>query len=269
MKKSLLSFLLIISAIYYGCEKDFDSVVDQSPVLYQVTGVRTIDSVRYIPNDSLVLITIAFNKSIDLRSVFTDIYASDGSKLNNNSFSLLDNGKTENGDLVAGDNTFSNKFPLSEFYPNGTYTINYYTEDKNNSIKQVAIQNFKYDNGQANVVPIISNLIITDTITRGVSFIFSVVASDSNGLNDIEYVYFELFRPDSSQVFPSPGVTKFIMHDDGNFDVFGDQTAGDGIFSFKNSFGTSSQIGKWRFVFQAIDRGKKFSNILTHFMQVQ
>ena len=160
MKKSFLTILILLAVGYFGCEKDFDTLIDQSPALYQVTGVRTIDSVRYIPNDSLVLITITLNKSTDVRSVFTDIYASDGSKLNKNSFNLLDNGKTENGDFVAGDNTYSNKFPLSQFYPNGNYTIKYFVEDKNNSVKQVAIQNFKFNNGQANIAPIISNLVL-------------------------------------------------------------------------------------------------------------
>ncbi len=267
MKKIFLASLCI-SVIYFGCEKDFDLLVDQSPALYQVTGVRTIDSVKYIPNDSLLLITITFNKSADLRSVFADIYASDGSKLNKNSFSLLDNGKIENGDFVLGDNTFSNKFPLSEFYPIGVYTINYFAQDKNKITKQVAIQKFKYDNGQTNIPPIISNLAIPDTIARGFTFIFSVFASDSNGLNDVEKVYFELFRPDGSQV-DQEGETKFLMHDDGNYDVFGDQTPQDGIYSYKNSFGITADSGQWKFIFRAIDRGKKLSNIITHFIQVQ
>lgn len=269
MKKAILSFLVISAMIYIGCEKDFDAVIDQDIAIYQVINVSTLDSVYFVPGDSLILISITFNSTQDLRNVYTDIYASDGTKLNQNPFSLFDNGRTENGDLTANDNIYSNKFPLSQFYPNGTYTIRYFIEDKNNHTKQVAIQTFNYNNGQSNIPPIISNLTIPDTVARNVSFIFSVFAVDSNGLNDIEFVYFELFRPDSSQVFPSLGATKFIMHDDGNFDVYGDQIVGDGIFSFKNYFDTTAQIGKWKFVFQAIDRGKKLSNSITHFMQVQ
>ena len=163
MKITVLLFLLLGSLTYLGCEKDFDSVIDQTPANFQVIGVRTIDSIRYIPGDSLVLLTVTFNSSRDLRSVFVDIFASDGNKLNQNSFILLDNGKAENGDFSAGDNTYSNKFPLSQFYPNGVYTIKYFAEDKNSSVKQVAVQNFKYDNGQANIAPIISNLVAPDS----------------------------------------------------------------------------------------------------------
>jgi hypothetical protein len=269
MKKSFLIILILLSVVYFGCEKDFDSLVDQSPSSFQVIGLRSIDTVRFIPGDSLLLMTITFNDVRDLKSTTSDIYSSAGSKLNSSSINLFDNGRPENGDQTSGDKTYSNKFPLSQANPNGLYTIRYFALDKNNVTKQVAIQNFNYDNGQANVAPVISNLSIPDTVVRNISFIFSVFVADSNGLNDIEFVYFELFRPDGSQVFPSPGVTKFLMHDDGNFDVFGDQTPGDGIYSFKNLFANTAQTGEWKFIFQAIDRRKNLSNPITHFLQVK
>lgn len=264
MKKSLLSFLLIISVIYYGCEKDFDSVVDQSPATYQVTGVRTIDSVRYIPNDSLVLITITFNQSQDLRSVFTDVYASDGSKLNRNLFSLSDNGNVANGDFAAGDNTYSNKFPLSQLYPNGIYTIKYYAEDKDNFVKQIATQNFKYDNGQANIAPVISNLVAPDSAkldTIKTLIFLSIKAEDQNGQNDIESVFFNSFIPPNGN--PSSN-NPFIMYDNG---TNGDQISGDGIYSLIVELPPPPVVvvkGTYRWEFQARDRGKKISNIIIH-----
>ena len=267
MKKSLLSFLLIISVIYCGCEKDFDSVVDQSPATYQVTGVRTIDSVRYIPGDSLVLLTITFNQSQDLHSVFTDIYSSDGSKLNKNLFALLDNGNAANGDFAAGDNTYSNKFPLSQSYPNGVYTIKYFAEDKDNFVKQVAIQNFKFDNGQANIAPVISNDIIEpDTLVafKTVAIQISVKAEDQNGLNDIESVYFIVYRPDGTS-----NNIKLDLFDSGNNSLHGDQIADDGIYSLKIQVDQNNMKGTYRFEFQARDRGKKLSNIINHFVLIQ
>lgn len=262
MKKSVLPFLFVLLLIFFGCEKDFDSVVDQTPSTFQVTGVRTIDSVRYLASDSLVLLTITFNNSNDLRTVFTDIYASNGSKLNKNSFSLLDNGKIENGDFVAGDNTYSNKFPLSQFYPNGIYTIKYFAENKNNSVKQVAIQNFKYDNGQNNLAPVISNLVAPDSskIDTIKTLIFlSVKTEDQNGQNDIELVFFNSFIPPNGN--PSSN-NPFIMHDDG---INGDQTANDGIYSLIIELPpTGVTKGNYRWEFQARDRGKKLSNIIIH-----
>ena len=256
-----------MSVIHFGCEKDFDSVVDQSPATYQVTGVRTIDSVRYIPNDSLVLITITFNQSQDLRSVFTDIYASDGTKLNQNLFSLSDNGNAANGDFAAGDNTYSNKFPLSQLYPNGIYTIKYYAEDKDNFVKQIATQNFKYDNGQANIAPNISNDIIdpdTLAVTDTVAIQISVKAEDQNGLNDIESVYFIVYRPDGTS-----NNIKLDLFDSGNNSLHGDQIADDGIYSLKIQVDQNNMKGTYRFEFQARDRGKKLSNIINHFVLIQ
>lgn len=264
MKKSVLSFLLFLSVIYFGCEKDFDLVIDQSPSIYQVIGVRTIDSVRYIPNDSLILIAITFNKSKDLQGVFTDIYTSDGSKLNQNFFSLLDNGKAENGDNTSGDNTYSNKFPLSQFYPNGVYTIKYFVQDKNNQTKQVAIQNFKYDNGQNNVAPIISNLNAPDSVkidTVQTLIFLSVKAKDANGLNDIELVFFNSFIPPNGN--PSSS-NPFIMYDNG---TNGDQTSGDGNYSLIVELPPPPIVvakGTYRWEFQARDRGKKLSNKIIH-----
>ena len=262
MKITILLFLILASLTYLGCEKNFDSVVDQTPSNFQVIGVRTIDSVRYIPGDSLVLLSVTFNSSNDLLSVFVDIFASDGNKLNQNSFSLLDNGKAENGDFSAGDNTYSNKYPLNQMYPNGIYTIKYFAEDKNNSIKQVAVQNFKYDNGQANIAPVISNLVAPDSAkidTIKTLIFLSVKAEDQNGQSDIESVFFNSFIPPNGS--PSSN-NPFIMHDDG---INGDQTPGDGIYSLLIELPPVGVTkGNYRWEFQARDRGKKLSNLILH-----
>jgi hypothetical protein len=267
MKKSFLTIVLLLSVIYFGCEKDFDTVVDQSSASFQVTGVGTIDTFKYIPGDSLVLITIMFNRSDDLQSVFTDIYSSDGNKLNKNLFSLSDNGNAANGDFAAGDNTFSNKFPLSQSYPNGVYTIKYFAEDRDYFVKQVAIQNFKFDNGQANIAPVISNDIIEpDTLVafKTVAIQISIKAEDQNGLNDIESVYFIVYRPDGTS-----NNIKLDLFDSGNISLHGDQTVGDGIYSLKIQVDQNNMKGSYRFDFQAIDRGKKLSNIINHFVLIQ
>lgn len=267
MKKSFLLFILIVSIIYFGCEKDYDSVVDQSPAVFQVTSVRTIDSVRYLPGDSLVLISISFLSSNDIKDVFTDIYSSAGNKLNSSPFRLYDNGNIQNGDFTAGDNTFSNKFPLSQFYPNGIYSIQYYVQDKNNKTKQVAIQTFKYDNGQTNIAPVISNSIIdpdTLVVTDTTVIQISVQAEDQNGLSDIESVYFKVYKPDGTT-----NNNKVELFDSGNIQLHGDQVAGDGIYSLKIQVDQSNMKGTYRFEFQAIDRGKKLSNVINHFVLIQ
>lgn len=267
MKKIFLFYLLLLSIIYSGCEKNFDSVIDKSSSVYQVSSVRTIDSFRYIPGDSLVLISISFVNSNDIRDVFTDIISSSGQTLNNGYFKLYDNGKLVNGDLDSNDNTFSNKFLLSQLYPNGNYTIKYFVADKDNSIKQVAIQKFKFDNGQANVAPVISNAIIepNTVIVNDTTVIqISIQAQDQNGLNDIESVYFLVYKPDGST-----NNVKFDLFDDGKISDHGDQLFGDGIYSLKIQVDKSNMRGTYRFEFQARDRGKKLSNIINHFVLIQ
>ena len=136
-------------------------------------------------------------------------------------------------------------------------------------LQRVARGSFNYNNGQNNVTPVISDLVCPNSINRGVDFIFSVTANDPNGLNDIESVSFKLFRPDGTIVEESPGDTLFAMHDDGDLGTFGDSTAGDGVYSFKNSFALTAQTGNWKFIFQAEDRGGSLSNIIEHFISVQ
>ncbi len=256
MRKIVLLFLPII---IIGCEQTFDNTIDAVQNNYQVTSVGPTGSVAYNPDDSLITIRINFTSSSEVSSVFCDIFASDESRLNSSPFQLFDD----------NNNRFLNDFPLSKFYPNGIYNIRYYVKNADETMQQVALASFKYNNGQDQVPPIISNLEIPDSVRTEETFIFSVEASDANGLNDIDSVFFELYRPDGSIVEISKGITKFIMHDDGNFEVFGDLVAGDGIFSFKNSFAATAQNGIWKFVFQANDRSGNFSNIIEHFVLIQ
>ncbi|MEO8232497.1 MAG: hypothetical protein ABI638_09445 [Ignavibacteriota bacterium] len=258
----LFSISLLLAIIFAGCDKQYDTVIENFNPNYQVKLVSPSDSIRYNRVDSLITIRIAFNNFSSIQNVFCDVYAADNTKLNSSPLSLLDNGKIANGDDVAKDGSYANKIGLSEYYPNGIYNIKYFVTDNSNTTKQVALGTFKFDNGQNNIAPVISNLILADSLNVGVSFVFSVLATDQNGYNDILRVYFELYRPDSTLVTDGNGNSKFRMYDDGNLTVYGDQVAGDGIFSFKNSFldDVSTQRGFWRFEFEAIDIGNKLSN---------
>ena len=258
---TIITFNFIL-ALFLGCEQEFDNVIESYIPDYQVKLVAPSDSIQYNQADSLITVSIVFNSASNIQSVNCDIYSSDNSKLNTSPLSLLDNGNIENGDDNANDDSFANKFPLSETYPNGIYSIKYYVTDKSNSTNQVALGTFKFDNGQANIAPIISNLILADSINVGNEFVFSVLAVDSNGYSDIDKVYFELYRPDGTVVTDGNGNSEFDLYDNGDLAGRGDEFAGDGIFSFKNSFlnDPSTQRGLWRFEFLAKDRGNKLSN---------
>jgi hypothetical protein len=262
MKKLLL---LLIPILLGGCKKNFNNVVDSQPVGYQVVGITTPDQFSYFSSDSLITINIKLNSSENVTEVTANVYDPDNNLLNDSPLQLFDNGNAgQYGDTANDDNVYSNKFPLSYYYPNGTYQIQYYITDIDGNTKLAAIHSFQYDNNQINIAPVISDLIMPDSVSIGVSFTFSVVASDSNGLNDLASVYFQAYKPDGTQVKDQNGSTYFFMQDNGNMQYFGDTKAGDGIYSYKNSFASDAPAGTWKFEFQAKDRRGLLSNKITH-----
>ncbi len=190
---------------------------------------------------------------------YFDVYGSDNVKINSEPIEMYE--------II--EDLYENQFILKREYPLGNYTVRFSAVGYEGNVKQVAVAYFYFKNGQDNLPPVISNLVCPDSIGRGVSFVFSVNTVDPNGRVDILSTFFSLYRPDGSVVEETPGDIYFAMHDDGNLAVFGDSTANDGIYSFKNSFSATSMTGNWKFVFQAIDRSDSLSNIIEHFLSVQ
>ena len=261
MKKFAL-LIILITVFFWGCEKTFDSVINPKQTnSIRVTNIAPIDSVNYLFQDSVLTFAISFSSSEQILSVYFYIVSPTGSRVNSTAINMFDDGNVSvHGDSAQNDNTYSNKFTMSNRYINGTYIIQYYVTDIYNNTRYISAQNFVFENGVDKFAPVISDLVLPDSVALSVSFIFSVAASDSNGLSDIEMVYFQLYRPDSTLVVDNTGNSLFAMHDDGNLAVWGDSTANDGIFSYKNSFSPTAQLGFWRFEFQAIDRGNLLSN---------
>ncbi len=252
-------FLLLIPILLGGCKKNFNGIVDNQPTSYQVKDIITADQFTYAPYDSLITISITLNSPVNVKSVFANVYDPDNNLLNNSPVELSNNGNTTNGG-----NTYSNKFPLSHYYPKGTYQIQYFITDNSNNTNLAAVHSFVYDNGQANASPVISNLVMPDSVSFGESFIFSVAASDSNGLNDILTVFYKLYRPDGSLVTNAQGISEYPLSDNGDFSITGDDKANDGIYTNKLTFPSGQPAGTWKFEFQAKDRSGLYSNIITH-----
>jgi hypothetical protein len=254
MKKFAL--LLLLPILFWGCEKTYDSVINPKQTsTIQVTNIAAIDSIDYLTSDSVLTFAITFNSTEQVHSAYCNIVKPDGTQLNSSAINLYNDGDiSAHGDSSAGDNTFSNKFTMSNSYNNGVYIIKYYVEDIYGTTDYISAQNYVFDNGKDQFAPVLSDLNLADSVALGAIFIFNVTASDSNGLNDIENVSFALYRPDSTLA------GTFQMHDDGDLAVWGDSTAGDGIYSYRNSFSPTAQTGYWRFEFQAID----YSNLLSN-----
>ncbi len=255
-------FIILLPILLGGCQKDFNSIVDPQPENYQVTGIITANQFTYNPGDSLITTCIALNSSMNVKNVSFNIFSSDQIQLNAGPVQMFDNGNlAANGDSVKGDNIFSSKFPLSHYYPKGSYEIDYYVTDNSGNSKLPAVHFFTYDNGQANVAPVISSLVAPDTVSLSATttpILLTVQVHDDNGLNDIQAVFFNSFIPPDDH--PSSG-NPWAMYDNGSN---GDKAAGDGIFSLTIGLPSNAQKGTYRFEFQAKDRSGLLSNTITH-----
>jgi hypothetical protein len=268
MKKFAL--LTLLPLLFWGCEKTYDSVLNpKQNNTIQVTNIARldttsgskIDSIDYLTSDSVLTFAVTFNSSEQIQSVFFNIITPAGTQLNSSAIGLYDDGDLSNhGDNAEGDNTFSNKFTMSNEYINGVYIVQYYVTDVNKTTNYVCAQNFVFDNGKDRFAPVLSDLSLPDTVSIGQTFPFSVMAVDSNGYDDIELVYYELYRPDGTQVTNSQGIYQFPLFDDGQTSSNGDLVANDSVYTVILAFPPGQQLGTWRFEFSAIDRTNLLSN---------
>ena len=255
------SILLLFPLLIWGCEQTYDNVLDTSTENYQVSSIAGIkDSIDLkIPGDSLLSPRVNFVSGSELSGVSFNVIASDLTQLNSSPIIMT----------KVANNIYEGEFILESQNPNGLYTITFSVTGTNGNNKKVAESNFNFNNGQDNVPPVISNLMMPDTIQTGQTIIMTVEVADSNGLNDVESVYYEAYDPDGNRVSNSQGIYQFPMFDDGDTAGNGDVTADDGIFTVRLTFPVNAQIGTWRFQFQAKDRANALSNIINHYVLIQ
>lgn len=268
MKIKFLTLLIIILCVLLleGCEKDYSDVIEVENTSYQVVRVSLKSSFQY-PIDTMAIFRVELNSAQDINSLFYDIYSPAKIKINSVPFFLLDNGNPANGDLTRNDDIFSGIFPLDSNQINGNYEVKFFVNDRLNRTNQVAVSYYDYNNGKANIAPVISNTIVdpdTVVVTTTTLILTSVQVNDQNGLSDIEKVYFVVYRPDGTT-----NGNQNILFDDGNLSDHGDQTAGDGIYSLLIQISSTNLKGTYRFEFQAKDRGGKLSNIINHSVLIQ
>jgi hypothetical protein len=258
-------FIFLIPLFLWGCSNKNNEILDSGITNYQVTNVNSFNDSLFVPGDSSIVISISFDTLAGINSVFVNIIAPDESILNSSPVPLYNDGNVAlHGDTAKGDKTFSNKYPFSQSYLNGKYTIQYYLINSNNYTELVAEHNFTYNNNLADAAPVVSNLVAPDTVSLNTGLTtdinLSIQVADSNGLNDIDIVFFNSFLPNGNASSNNP----FIMFDDGKPE-HGDAVADDGIYSLIVSLPpTGVTKGTYRWEFQARDREKKTSNIIIH-----
>ena len=260
------AFLVLIPLIIWGCEQTYDNIIDTSTQNYQVSKIGPTGYVVFNPSDSLITISIIVTSQSELSGVNFDLISPDNSKLNSSPISLYDNGNIQIGDTVANDKIYSNKYPMSEYYLNGNYKLQYYVTQSNTSSREGATGTFYFYNEQDNFAPIISNSVVdpdTVEVVQPTTILTSVNVVDLNGSSDIQEVYFKVYNPDGST-----NNNKIFLFDDGNI-INGDLEANDGIYSRLIQVDQSNQKGTYRFEFQAEDRLGALSNIINHLVLIQ
>jgi hypothetical protein len=258
--------LTLILTLLCGCEKNYDTVIENQNTSYQVVSVIVKDSLQY-PIDSTATFLIEFSSSNGIKNVNFDIYSPENEKINSSPRNLLDNGNPANGDANANDDIYSAKINLDSNSLNGNYELKYYVTDDFNTIKQVATSKYYFNNGKSNVAPVISDdtinpdtLVVADTVV----IYTGLKASDENGLDDIQKVYFVVYKPDGTT-----NNSQLELFDDGDFNNRGDLVAGDGIYSKLISVNQNNDKGAYRFEFRAKDRSNKLSNTINHTVLIQ
>lgn len=265
MKNILFLSLAFLALI--GCEKKFDTVIDSHTINYQVKSINYFSYVDFSFNDSSKILSLELSNSNDISEVSFRMTASDGIEVIKSQ--LYDDGDSAHGDGVKGDNIYCRKVFFEQIFPNGQYSIEYFIAEKNNTLRKIAIQSFTYNNHQEFKSPSISNLVMDDSVATLKDFVFTLKASDPNGLRDIKNVFFKGYKPDGSlMIHQNTGDSLISMDDSGNLEKYGDTVAGNGIYSYKMNFIEGAVKGIRKFEFYAIDRSGLISNKITHYLKV-
>ncbi len=272
LNKNLILFALL-SIPLLSCDKIPDGIVDVRTVDFKVLAITAPTSVSYSTADSTFNTSVKIENTESISSVWCKISSLDGTLLIQSQAPLYDDGNLSlHGDQTKGDGIYSTKFVMGKLTPIGKYQIEYFIEDNINhspdNLKKIGTHIFTFNPGQINLPPVISDENFPLAVNIGQQFTFSVKAFDSNGPNDIDSVYYKLYRPNGTLVINSQGISKFMLFDDGNTSVHGDLTAQDGIYSAVLTFPSGQPTGTWRFELQAKDRSGKLSNIISSNMMV-
>jgi len=179
---------------------------------------------------------------------------------------LSDSGQS--GDVTPGDGIFSATLNSSRFKEVADYFVRFEAEDRSGNLSQPKVISIR-GRFRINHPPMVSNLMAPDTVqidpNRTQQFLITIDASDPDGLSDIEFVRFRSFLPSGEEANNSP----IQMSDDGDTQGTGDAEANDGTYSVIINLPPSGVTpGDFRFVFEARDRSRSFSNRIEHIMTV-
>ena len=261
-------FIFFSLLVLSGCDDIPTDKIDKQSVDYVVENISVPDLFVFSEENKSLTAQVTIGNSRTVKAISFEITSVDGYNIINYGNEMIPN----NGNDTK---IYTGSALLAKGMLTSDYMISFFVEDNINpngaNLKKVGYKTFKFQSEAENFAPVISNLIMPVEVQRETSFIFSINVNDPNGKNDLAEVYFELLRPDSSIVYSDVNQQnkKFPLFDNGDFTNAGDQIAGDGIYSLRNSFGGTSQTGNWYFQFNAVDKSGLISNTISYSLKVK
>ena len=204
----------------------------------------------------------------DIVEVVSDVFAPGEPDQPVVTLRLKDDGN--GADVAAADEIFSGT--LSSEIPGsrvGLYSFRFRATDTAGNVSFSVVTTSNVSDA-ANEPPVLGELSAPDTLqlksNAVVVITMTVKATDPQGIDDIRVVYFNSFLPPDGRA--SSG-NPFNMNDNGNEALYGDVTAGDGIYSIKINLPPGSRTGNYNFVFEAEDFSGAHSNQISHVVTIE
>lgn len=284
LKIFLFPFAVGLSFIFLaGCEKKCDTFVDSvgnAPVvsdarfslnkvytdtIYNSEGVKKPDDFLTIRGLASILVSHVGGKM--------EIAAVRFSLKDNQSLSLVSEGVLLNDGIFPDQNLFDSVYSRSiDFQIRrvfvGKMTLSLWSEDQSGSLSNtflLPLEIIRRDNQK----PFLSNLTMDSLVfvsDKDQFLQLMIKASDPDGQSDILKVFFNSYKPPNG----SPSIENpFQMYDDGNEELHGDMTAGDGFYGSIIKLPANTRIGIYRFEFHAVDRSLDNSNVIIKNIEIK
>ncbi len=243
--KIKISGILLLTIILVGCGDFTNDQLGEDPVIEDI-------QLNYMTAEQSLFVSARANDPQgyqDVTRIQYSLYYTDSSDSETRleQGNLYDDGT--HGDIIPDNSEFTNTF---QNMPEGIYKVVAEAFDIDENSSGPVEDTLR---AMANEAPEIYIYDAPDEFEKGDRVKFEIKVTDPDGLSDIQYVEVTIQQPDGEMIDNS-----WLLRDDGNY---GDQRAGDGIYSIEFPTNQASKLhGFWHFYFIAVDKNNHVSNKL-------
>jgi len=259
MKKFHLIIVISIILFCLACEKEAPveiNLTDPSIKIHSVPDVFKWQSEEQV----LMMVKVEDPQGVEtLDKVSIEI--KQGSNLKDAGL-MWDDGL--NGDIIAENGTFTYSIiPKNLLFSLDPVYFTFLAEDMNGNFSPEIKDTIDVKEFIKNDPPQIIEITGPISISRSQqgNHLLTAKIDDPQGLNDIQKVFFNSFRPDGTASSGNP----FFMYDTG---ANGDVEENDGIYSFVFTISPSNALGNYRFEIQAQDKSGAKTDVVVHTITV-